>query len=121
MLDAAGTSHAVMCAILHTKSRFLGIDRVDFYMHFGIILAPSWELKSASKWFRNPMTPVQHPTQKTFDVPLVFLEVLAKTTIFEVSQPSRVDWYQNFWIASLPDPFRSENLFFDCQLAPKAP
>ena len=67
------------------------------------------------------MTPAQDPKQKKFDFPLIFLEVLAKTTMFEVSRPSRVDWYQNFWISSLPDPFRYENVFLEFQLAAKAP
>ena len=67
------------------------------------------------------MTPAQDPKQKNLVFPIMFWDFLAKTTIFEVSRSSRVDWYQNFWIPSLPDPFRHENVVFDWQLTLKAP
>ena len=63
------------------------------------------------------MTPAQDPNQKKIDFSLMLLYFLPKTTIFEVSRPSRVDWYQHFWISSLPDPFHYENILFECQLA----
>ena len=67
------------------------------------------------------MTPAQDPKQKKCDFPLIVLEFVAKTIIFEVPRPSRVDWYQSFWISSLPDPFRYENMFVELKLPPKGP
>ena len=69
-------------------------------------------------WFTDAIPPAPRPPkQKNIDFPLIIFFFFAKTTIFKVSRPSRVDWYQNFWISSLPDRFRYENVFFDCQLA----
>ena len=64
--------------------------------------------------FRNPgYLEKSGKKQKNPDFPRKYWEFLAKTTIFEVARPSRVDWYQNFRSTTFPDPIRDKNVFFD--------
>ena len=45
------------------------------------------------------------------DFPCFFLELFAKTSIFEVPRSRRIDPYQNFQIRSYSDPFRAKSSF----------